>query len=732
MSLITKKNISNGITWVSIDEANLYLCCGCPADTVKHLKKGGAIKPVEVDGRVSENGPNAILLSDTLIQNGQVANLAEFPILQMLYMQGVNLIDHPNYKKNTPILIGYEDQIKAQLQYASVGNYGLTEIHEVMEAGLSLEKAKKIIAAKLHFSGGNIQSLNDLINSCVVADSKVEIKNGVFVVRIGINIFKISYKDESILVDLNLKQHEHFLAPYKLPFKKIASNIFSITHTGEGNGWDEKRPCMASIIHFREKIYLIDAGPNILNNLSYLGIGLSEIDGIFLSHIHDDHFAGITELINVERKLNLYTTKLVRRTAEKKLKALMNSRIDLIDVAFNCIDLEFDNWNDVDGMEVRPIFSPHTVETNIFNFRIFDGEDFKTYTHLADSINFDEYKSIVGASPQLFSDKDISKLEEIYLSKVNLKKIDIGGGIVHGHLSDYNNDSSDVLVVAHTSEPVIAKQKNLINVNFGDSHALIQHKGFDLLNAKSIKFLKQYFNTLDEQQIILLSKQKIKRFEPNQLIISEDDKQNKLILILTGLIFFKDNTGVQRTIDSGNFIGYSRRYFRYVLPKKYKALSHVNCLEFDEEFINEFIRENSLTDLFNTRISTTMILRNSRLIGGTFSNAIYNRISKSAEMLSIDEQSFSEEILQSNIFILVKGNIKIRYSKGYHLSVRDGEHFGGAGLLSAYRRKQNFIFSGKIFILSIPIEQIKIVPQLLWRLLELEQMRYQLSIFKTK
>ena len=92
MSLILKKHISPGIVWVAIEEADLYLCCGCPADTAKHLKKAGVVNRVLVDGQVCEDGPNAILLSDVFIQNGQIANLAEFPMLQMLYLQGMKKI----------------------------------------------------------------------------------------------------------------------------------------------------------------------------------------------------------------------------------------------------------------------------------------------------------------------------------------------------------------------------------------------------------------------------------------------------------------------------------------------------------------------------------------------------------------------------------------------------------------------------------------------------------------
>ena len=154
MGHITKKHISAGITWVAIEEADLFMCCGCPADTVKHLKKSGLIHTVEIDGFTAENGPNAILLSDALIQNGQVANLTEFPILHMLYLQGINLPNHPNYKKSKPILIGNEDQIHMQLEYVSVGNHGLSTLEEIEEAGISHEKGQKNIYYKAPLFGG--------------------------------------------------------------------------------------------------------------------------------------------------------------------------------------------------------------------------------------------------------------------------------------------------------------------------------------------------------------------------------------------------------------------------------------------------------------------------------------------------------------------------------------------------------------------------------------------------
>ena len=76
---------------MEIPEAELYIQCGCPADRVKHLIKKGLIDKDENEVVFSEMGPNVILLSDVSMQKKSLCNLVEFPVLQMLYRQGMML-----------------------------------------------------------------------------------------------------------------------------------------------------------------------------------------------------------------------------------------------------------------------------------------------------------------------------------------------------------------------------------------------------------------------------------------------------------------------------------------------------------------------------------------------------------------------------------------------------------------------------------------------------------------
>ncbi len=87
MQEIQVVKVARGIYWIEVEGADLRVLCGAPADSVKHLMKRGVIRPIEKDGVAFESGPNAILLSDLPLQNGHFCNLAEFPVLQMLYRQ---------------------------------------------------------------------------------------------------------------------------------------------------------------------------------------------------------------------------------------------------------------------------------------------------------------------------------------------------------------------------------------------------------------------------------------------------------------------------------------------------------------------------------------------------------------------------------------------------------------------------------------------------------------------
>jgi len=476
MPKIEKVEVSTGIYWIAVEEADLFLLCGSPADTIKHLILQGFVKNMEKEGVSFQSGPNAILLADTPVQNGWYCNLTEFPVLHMLYFQGKIIPNHPNNDGSRPLLIGTQKQVDAQKEYLFRGNYGLISREEMMEVGFPEECTEEMMRIKLNFAFGRIAPSDELLDTRITGNQPVEIKNNVFIQRLESNIYSLNYGEKSILIDLTLSEKETPLSPYVLPKKPITkSPRFGVVHIGEGNGWDVHRPCMASLLLFEGKRYLIDVGPNILYTLERLGLTPTDIDGIFHTHAHDDHFAGLVELLQTGHRLSYHASPLVRSVTAKKLGAMLSKEETWFNEQVQIHDLALDTWSDVEGLEVKAIYSPHPVETTFFTFRVFSEGLYKSYTHLADTVSFDVLQKMTEPSALFPISTDLfDQVKEAYRAPATLKKIDIGGGLIHGLAKDFKGDSSEKIILAHTHAPLTPDDQQIgESASFGQLDILI-------------------------------------------------------------------------------------------------------------------------------------------------------------------------------------------------------------------------------------------------------------------
>ncbi len=397
---IRKLIVANGISYVEIPAAGLYLLCGSPADSVKHLLRRGIIQTTEQNGIAFENGPNAILLSDTMVQNGHLCNLAEFPILQMLYRQGMLIPNHPNNTGRKPKLIGTPEQLAAQLRYIHRGNYGLISAEEMVKAGIDEQEAEELMRIKLKFAFGQISRPDTFVECLPLTTGPLDIGDGVSIERVANNVFEIRHGEDCAEIDLNLRLHETYPCPYPLTHVDIDRHYFAVVHAGDGDGWDYNRPAMGSVLIHQGRVYLIDAGPNIHYSLDALGIGKKEVAGVFHTHCHDDHFAGLTTLLQCDQPLQYFATPLVRASVTRKFCALLSIPECEFSKYFDIHDLEEGQWNDIMGLEVRPVMSPHPVETTVFNFRVLWEGGYRTYTHLADIASFAVLDAMTHADAQ--------------------------------------------------------------------------------------------------------------------------------------------------------------------------------------------------------------------------------------------------------------------------------------------------------------------------------------------
>jgi hemerythrin len=589
---IRKLLVTPGVHYVEIPEAGIQILCGAPGDSVKHLLRRGIIQSHEQSGVGYENGPNAILLSDSMIQNGHLCNLAEFPILQMLYRQGMLVPKHPNNTGRMPKLIGTPEQLAAQLRYIHRGNYGLISAAEMVAAGASEAEADERMRLKLKFAFGEIVRPEEFMECHALATEAIDIGSGVMIERLAHNLFEIRHGDDSVQVDLNLERHETYPCPYPLTHVSVDRHYFAVVHSGDGDGWDFNRPAMASVLIHQGRVYLVDAGPNSHYSLDALGIGRKEVVGIFHTHCHDDHFAGLTTLLQRDQPLQYYATPLVRASVTRKFCALLSIPESEFARYFEIHDLVEDEWNDIMGLEVKPVSSPHPVETSIFTFRVLWEGGYRTYAHLADIASFDVLDAMQTTdrvAPGL-SPSAVAAVKTAYLEPADLKKIDIGGNMIHGDAKDFANDPSRRLLLAHTARPLSDDERRIgSGAPFGTLDVLIPGQQNFLLRDAS-EFLQSYFPTVSDERLHMLLNNQIVTFNPETIIIPAGRVPAEIYLILAGKVeMLMREMPTTHFLFSGSLIAEAAALNDCESEETYRSAGFVQALRLPVDLYRHFV-----------------------------------------------------------------------------------------------------------------------------------------------
>jgi len=727
MKKLKKIYVCPGVFWVEVPQVEVYVLCGCPSDSVKHMIRRGLIVRTEANGVVFETGPNVILLSDLMLQNGMFCNMAEFPVLQMLYRQGMGIPGHVNNKGSKPLIVGSREQVEAQLQYIYRGNYGLVSEAELQEAGASETQAAELMQMKLKFAFGKIRASSDFLDTCVVNDARVEIRNGVGVRRLKVNVFEFDYKDEKLTIDLNLKFGEIYRSPISLGCHHVKREYFAVIHTGEGDGWDTERPSMSSILMFQGKIYLIDAGPTIIQSLEALGISVNEIEGIFHTHSHDDHFAGLPALMRTDRRLKYYATPMVRASVAKKMCALLSMQEADLDHYFEICSLEFDKWNDVEGLEVRPILSPHPVETSIFQFRALWKDGFKVYAHYADIASFGVIDGMVkkDANGTGISQEFADRVKYAYLEPVDLKKLDIGGGMIHGSAEDFRCDSTKKIVLAHTSNSAMTDAQKEIGSEaaFGTVDVLIpSFQDYGMRSA--FGYLKEDFSNVASAQFRMILNNETPILNPGTIIIREGEVTDHIYLLLSGYVeMIHASRNIKRQLVAGTMVGEISALREKPSRHTYRTTSYVHVLKISAKLYRDFVRINNVY----TQIERLQLGWNFLAETWLFGDGIpYTTLNLLAQGLTLKPYPFGHrfDLTHGKHLHMIKSGDVDRFSGDVLVEkLRAGDFFAEESVIGGESPGISFCVSSDAEIYHIGAELLVSVPICRWKMLEVNRRR---------
>ncbi len=399
----------------------------------------------------------------------------------------------------------------------------------------------------------------------------------------------------------------------------------------------------------------------------------------------------------------------------------MNMPEESFHYVFDHVDLTMGEWNDIQGMKVKPVYSPHPVETNIFFFKVTLGEKSKIYAHLSDTVGLDVYEKMIGECQSgLLTTEDLQSMRDQYLMPVDLKKVDVGGGNIHGNFRDYEKDASEKIIYAHTDEHNLWPAS--VN-NFGSSDILLRNEAFDFYKQRALHFLQYYFPTDKTQYLDQLWNEEVKFFQPGERIVLKDGGDSNFYLTLSGVACGGDDR--QNEVPAGTFIGYSDKYFRGVQQDFYKAVSFVSAMSISESVMGAFLQRYSSEFAVAKHFEYLDFLSKNPLFMGTVSRAVLNRICSSVErvVLKMNHSTSITEI--EDLYIIHSGEAILNIDGMEMLRLKKNDHFGAAEILQRppTPRQYEILIQKDALVFKIPHELIRSIPSVLWKVLEVNEKR---------
>ncbi|MGR9101374.1 MAG: bacteriohemerythrin, partial [Gammaproteobacteria bacterium] len=382
-------------------------------------------------------------------------------------------------------------------------------------------------------------------------------------------------------------------------------------------------------------------------------------------------------------------------------------------------------------LEVMPVLSPHPVETNVFMFRSLAGDGYRSYIHLADTVSFSVLKKMIrnsdgdpGVSPEY-----VEEVRRRYLTPASVKKIDVGGGMVHGHVGDFSEDKSNKLILSHTSSPLNNQEKEIGSfVAFGTVDVLIPNYS-EFAKRSAYEYLSSYFPQASRPQLRGLLNNKLVTFNPGSFIHKEGDEISGIFLILTGNVeIIQRGSDTIREMSSGGIIGDMSALYERATAFSYRTVNYVHAMLFPVRLYQEFIIKNGLRTQIEHLYERRTFLQQTFLLGDSIPYPVQNRIAQTMTEHRFKKGELIDDRHLGVLNFVRQGRIESFIGRD---SIEEIGEFGVFGEdMTFFSTSSVFSFraaeDAKVYQLNGDI--IKDIPIVRWKLIELSEKRRRMLL----
>ena len=380
--------------------------------------------------------------------------------------------------------------------------------------------------------------------------------------------------------------------------------ILRVKLLGTYSGFDTEGPTTGMVMWINCNGFLVDGPVGTSDYLRQLGIPKSDLAGVILSHVHDDHCT-LMDIILSEQTANIITTREIYESMLIKVSNVLGETTDEIRNYLTFTEVIPGKPFNMYGACWEFFYTVHSIPTIGFRVSV-RGRDNRLHTivHSSDTAGFARLDEMSAAGA--ITEGKNKRMKHLVRGGEALVMIDGGGPPIHGNPTDYasaitENPDVDFLFYHVNPDKVDTTRFPVASPGWGktyiESNLLPQSLVFKLLKT---------MNLLDVTDLfwinVVFSQGEVLEVGPGTEVVSQGEHSDGFYFILSGSGEVLDWNGsvLQRIamLESGDFFGEMSIIRDVKRNAAFKTLSACVLFRLPGDTFLEFVEANDLKSRF--------------------------------------------------------------------------------------------------------------------------------------
>ena len=428
-------------------------------------------------------------------------------------------------------------------------------------------------------------------------------EDGPWVIHEGVNRYRIEEKGKSRAFNLDFsgEQLPLMVGPESQP---EIPQVLRVKLLGTYSGFDSEGPTTGMVMWINCNGFLVDGPVGTSEYLRQLGIPKSDLAGVILSHVHDDHCT-LMDIILSEQTANIITTREIYESMLIKTSNVLGESIDEIRNYLTFTEVVPGKPISMYGAQWEFFYTVHSIPTIGFRVSV-RGHDGKWHTivHSSDTAGFAKLDEMSAAGA--ITEGKCRRMKQLVRGGEQLVMIDGGGPPIHGEPSDYDkiiaqNPETDFLFYHVNPDKVDTERFSVATPGWSKTYL----ESNTLAQALVFKLLKT-MNLLDVTDLfwinVVFSQGEVLEVGPGTEVLAEGDYSDGFYFILSGSgeVLVRNGGGPKRIalLESGDFFGEMSIIKEEQRNAAFKTLSACVLFRLPGDTFLEFVEANGLKSRF--------------------------------------------------------------------------------------------------------------------------------------